>query len=278
MNELSEFLASQFERFFAVVDERLPSVAAAVVILLAGWLFARLVKAVVLQLGAATARLSRQAGLARGLRYANLPFPLSVILGNVAFWLIILLFLSLATHVADVPAVAAWLQALLGYLPVLLASAAVVLLGYLLAVFLRDSISSTGKAVGLENARLLGQTVFLIVLIVTLIVGIGQLGVDVTLLAVIVAVAASALFGAMGLAFGLGASASVDNIIAVHYLKRLYQSGQRVRVGRVEGVILEITPTAVVIDAREGRAVIPARKFNDEVSILLDMEVEHDGR
>ena len=46
----------------------------------------------------------------------------------------------------------------------------------------------------------------------------------------------------------------------------------RVRVGDIEGEILEITPTNVVVETDEGRAHIPARRFAEDVAVLLTGE------
>ena len=48
--------------------------------------------------------------------------------------------------------------------------------------------------------------------------------------------------------------------------------GQRVAVGSFEGEILEITRTAVILDAEAGRTLVPARLFNENVSVLVDGE------
>ena len=95
------------------------------------------------------------------------------------------------------------------------------------------------------------------------------LGIQSTLLTVVVAVSLGALLGGATLAFGLGSSPAVANIIAVFYILKTYRVGQHVRVGDVEGEIVEITQTGVFIAVPEGRMLVPGRRFTDEVSLLV---------
>ena len=41
------------------------------------------------------------------------------------------------------------------------------------------------------------------------------------------------------------------------------------RIGDTEGEIVQITPTAVILEAAEGRVTVPAKRFDEAVSVLL---------
>jgi small-conductance mechanosensitive channel len=78
-----------------------------------------------------------------------------------------------------------------------------------------------------------------------------------------------AIIGAAALAFGLGSRTAVSNIIAAHYLRQIYRVGHTVKVGNVHGKILEITPTAVIIEESDGRVLVPAKEFSEGISVLI---------
>jgi small-conductance mechanosensitive channel len=61
----------------------------------------------------------------------------------------------------------------------------------------------------------------------------------------------------------------VANIISIFYVLKTYRVGQHVRVGDIEGEIVEFTQTGVVIAVPEGRVLVPGRRFTDEVSLLI---------
>jgi len=75
--------------------------------------------------------------------------------------------------------------------------------------------------------------------------------------------------GAIALAFALGARSTVSNILAAHSLAQTYSSGDVIRIGTLEGRILQITRTYVVLETGEGTATVPARLFSEQVSIHL---------
>ncbi|MBM3668381.1 MAG: mechanosensitive ion channel [Actinobacteria bacterium] len=69
-------------------------------------------------------------------------------------------------------------------------------------------------------------------------------------------------------AFGLGARTAVSNIIGSHYIRQIVRVGQTVRLGVVQGEVEAITPTAVVLKNGDGRVIVPAKEFNEAVSLL----------
>ena len=62
----------------------------------------------------------------------------------------------------------------------------------------------------------------------------------------------------------------MSNILAAHYIRKVYDVGQQVRIGRWEGEIAEIGATGVLLRAAEGQVLIPARQFSQRASILLN--------
>lgn len=99
-----------------------------------------------------------------------------------------------------------------------------------------------------------------------------QLGLDVTVFANIITLAAGALFVSVALAFGIGAGDAVRNVMASHYVRNAYRPGQRVRLQELEGEILEMTQADVIIETNEGEARIPARHFMEHVTLIIQMD------
>ena len=89
------------------------------------------------------------------------------------------------------------------------------------------------------------------------------------MLVILVTVIIGAAFASAGLAFGIGANITVSNIVAAYYVSQNYTVGQTVRIGDIEGEIIQLTPTAVMLAAREGRVLVPAKRFSEEASLLL---------
>lgn len=185
--------------------------------------------------------------------------------GRIVFWLVFALFLGAATSVLGFPVLSAWLESLAGYLPRVLAAAAIVLLGVLSGLLLRAALGSAR----ITYARSLARGAQLAVVGLSVAVAIEELGIEVTFLIVVAAVVLGATLGGAALAFGLGARTSVSNLLACHYLAKWYRVGHVVRIGEHEGRIVEILPSAVVLATESGRVYVPAREFADRASVLI---------
>ena len=75
--------------------------------------------------------------------------------------------------------------------------------------------------------------------------------------------------GGIALAVSLGARAYVANLIGAHHLRQAFTLGQRVKIGELEGTILELTAVSIVLDTVQGRVNVPAKIYNEAPIILL---------
>ena len=191
------------------------------------------------------------------------------LLGNVAFWVVMLIFVAAASRVLGMDVFTSWLDSIVGYLPTLFAGGLIILFGLLVSTLVRDLATAAAASAGFTQANLIGRLLQASILITTLVLGLGQIGVDVSLLITLIAILAAAISGSLALAFALGARSLVDNLIGAHYLQQIYRPGQHARMGDVEGEILELTPVSVVLATEQGRITVPAKVFNDQTTGLI---------
>lgn len=255
-----------------LLAERVPDLLLAVLLLLLGWLLARLVRSAIRGLGHRVNRgLERVLRAERASRLHVSPTLLRLI-GTAAFWIILLLFVSFATDLAGLHGVSEWLRSVLRYMPTLLFGLTIIVAGHLIGLLVRDLLLEALASAHVEQRELvarLGQTA---TFLTAVIIGVHQVGLDISFVTLVIAVALAVVLIGFSLAFGLGARGLVANLIGTHYLRRQFQPGARVRLGDVEGEVLEITPTSVVLETDEGRAHIPSRLFGEQVSVLVTRE------
>lgn len=266
-SEWTGLLQNSFADFIRTLGAYLPTLIGAALLLIVGWLLAWILRSTILRLGSGLDRLAQRAGLESS--RLRLRWPVSRITAGVVFWLVILFFVTAAAESLGLPGLADWLGRIMAYLPLLLAGVVIVAGGYLLSTLAGEAVTATATSAGVQHPTLLGMAVRVVVLTLAVLLGISQLGLDISLLVSIVNISVAALLGGAALAFGLGARSAVSNIIASHYLRRAYRIGQRIRIGGLEGEILDITATAVVLETAEGRALVPAAQFNESTSQLL---------
>ena len=249
-----------------------PDLVGAALLIVLGWMLAIALRASILRLGTGIDRMFFAVRERFGLTQIELRWPISRILAHTVYWLVVVFFLAAVSKLLALPGLADIFNRILRYLPLLLVWAVVLLGVYMASGLAAGAVTRAARSSGLASAVLLGRVARVFILTFAVIIVAGQLGVDVTLLVNVVTIATAILLGGGAVAFGIGAGGIAGNVIAAHYVRRSYRVGQRVAVGSHEGEILEITRTAIVLDAEKGRIMVPARLFNENVSVLMDGE------
>jgi Mechanosensitive ion channel, conserved TM helix len=266
--KLGDAVASSSAAIVDAVVTYLPSILGAVLLLLAGWILARLLRAVtvrsVLLLDTLLSRVTKTAGVER-LRMARS----STVLGAVVFWVVLLFFVTAATHVLGLQSFTQWLARLLDYLPALAAGLLIVVVGYVFSRFLADLVQATATRLAPAQRNALARVTQGVVLVTAVLVGADQIGIQVTFLAILVGAVMAATVGGVTIAVSLGARDYVSNLIGAHYMRQAFEIGQRVRAAGHEGRILEITVTSLILETDEGRVALPARVYHEQPIVLL---------
>ena len=94
----------------------LPQLITATLLIIAGWLVARVVRALVNRLAGGIDRVSGAIGLNRALGTARMRASVAGIVGTLAYWIVILLFTTFATNVLGLGLFARWLDQIVSYL------------------------------------------------------------------------------------------------------------------------------------------------------------------
>lgn len=170
--------------------------------LIVGWAvksaLQRLLQAV--RIDAASERWGVQATLAK----AGFKQPLSFVVGRLAFWTVFMMFLFMGVDALDLPATAAMMGHLLGFLPSVVTASLLLLVGVLLGNFLSEAALIGTVNAQIQEARLIANLVRWGIFLLTGAMVLTQIGIAKE----IVVAAFSILFGgivlALSIAIGLG--------------------------------------------------------------------------
>jgi len=265
-----EILHSNFEDLASALGAYLPNLIGAVLLIVLGIALAWFIRWIILRLGHGADKLGQKIGLSR--HYLNMRWPPSRVLAGVFYWLILIFFFTTAAKTLGLPGIDDLIRKLISSLPDILVAIAIIWAGFVLGAAVRERMIVALKNTEIQYFRAFGNSARVIIIVLAIVVSLRQIGVDVVLVEQVLIVCLAAFALAMSLAFGLGAGTIVTNIIAINQLKKVYLKGQRVRVDNLEGQILEFLKSAVVLDTDAGRAMIPARTFQEKASVLLDEE------
>ncbi len=261
---------TKVQQAFAPVIELIPSFLGMIVVLVVGYIAARLgaraVKLLGERVGLQTA--AERSGLVQSMQQVGIKKDVPAIVAQIVFWLLMCVFLVAAFNILNLPTLSAAMQGLVAYIPKLLAATVIVVIGLLIASFLRGVIATSADRVGLTYGEWLASASYYILALMTFVAAFEQLEIQFKLFEQVVLLAFGGLALGFGLALGLGGRDVVGGILAGYYVRQRMHSGDHVSVAGIEGTVREVGPVATVIETKEhglvDRHTIPNTKMLNE--------------
>ena len=248
-----EAIAASFNHAFGQIIGLLPNVVAMLVVLVVGYIVAhvldRFATALSQSLGLETA--AERSGLMTSMKQVGIRRSVPSIVGQIVFWLIMCVFVTAAFNILGLQAVSAAMEKIVAYIPNLLVATVVVVVGLLVAGFLRGVVATSADRVGISYAENLANGVYYVLALMTFIGAIEQHHIEFGLLKELILIAFGGLALGFGLAFGLGGREVMGGILAGYYTRQRLHTGDRVSVAGMEGTVREVGPVATVIETEE---------------------------
>ena len=241
----------------------IPNFFVALILVLLGFVVAKLLDTLLSKLLGKLGldRLMAGTGLTKLLSRAGIQVPVSTLIGKIVYWFVLLIFLVSSAESLGLERVSSALDALAHYLPKVFGAALVLLAGVLLAQLVSGLVRGAAEGVGLDYANGLGRIAQGLVIIISISVAIGQLEVKTDLLNNVIAIVLITVGLAVALALGLGSREIAGQILAGIYVRELYEVGQEVKVGEIEGQIEEIGTVKTTILTESGELVSLANRM-----------------
>ena len=251
----------------AKIIDLIPSLVLALLIFILGltlaWLIKRLIRRLINYLDLIINERLKTKLLSVDLR------SISSLISKTFYWAIVIITIAIVTHIIGLPVLTIWIDGFINYLPNILAAVLIVFAGIIVGKLAGDLISSGTSRSGIPNAVKLGNFVRYILLTISILIAVDQIGIDILFIIIIICIVLAALLFGAALAFGLGARTSVNNILSSYYLQKTYKEGDTIRIDDIEGIIIKITPTTVVIESTSGQISIPAKDFSEKMTVLI---------
>lgn len=206
MDWLTFVVVDPVKAMFIKIWSYIPALAGAIVILVVGWLIAKLVEAVVVRVLKAI-RLdmaSDKAGISNILAQGDIKMSLSEVIGAVLYWLVILVVIATSLNALNLSIAADLVSRLVGYVPNILGAIFILVLGSFLANFIATIVRTTANNAGIGRAKLLGQITQTIIVIFAVAIAIEQLKIASALIVLAVNIILISIGIGIALAFGLG--------------------------------------------------------------------------
>ncbi len=268
VQKLNEVLQDSYNR----VIEFTPRVLAMVIVLVVGYIVASLIGRIITLLceKVGLQRAAEHSGLAQSMQHMGIKRNVSGVIGTIVFWLLMCVFLMAAFNILGLTELSKATETVVNYIPKLLVATVVVVVGLLIASFLRGVIATSADRVGISYAEHLASACYYVLALLTLYTALTQLqlGMDLELFKDLILIAFGALALGFGLAFGLGGREVIGGILAGYYVRQRLQAGDHVSVAGMEGIVREVGPVSTVIETDEhglmNRHSVPNAKMLNE--------------
>jgi len=241
----------------------LPELAGALTILILGWIIARVVSSILSKLlnKIGFNSIAEKAGIADFLKRSGYKKDVSHVVGRLAYWTIMLMFLLSAAEALKLQALAETLQKAVAYIPNLIVIVVVVVFGALLAKMAGRLTRGAAASAGIDFADLLGSLATNLIMIAIAVIAISQLEIQ----SAVLDYAFIALMGAIALAIaitlGFGTRDIAQGIIYGVYARKIFEVGQLVRIADQEGELLQIGTINSVIKTEEEIVSLPNKSL-----------------
>jgi hypothetical protein len=176
------------------------------VILLIGWLVAKVIRFLVVKLlkSVKVDDLSERIELDDLLSKGGIPYTLSELIGIVFYWLTLLVTFVIAINAIGLTIANDLLNRVVLYIPNIVAGVFILILGMFVATMLRNIVQTAATNAGLSQSKFLAKLVEVIVVVFAVLVTFEQLGIAPRLIELIVTIILASFGLAFALAFGFG--------------------------------------------------------------------------
>jgi hypothetical protein len=246
-----------------------PQLLGAAGLLLLGWIFAKALSLSARKLVEGFDALFVRFMHAETIQRERIQRSYALIISQLVYWVVMIFFLAVGANVLGWDLFSGWLDNIVGYLPGLVTGLLIILAGILLGSLARAAIHSATHRSAPEQSAMMARGIQVVIVFSAVIIGVEQIGLNIGFLSTLIVVVVAGLLGGAALAFGLGARSLVANVIGAQYTRRHCQVGDLIRLGATEGEVIEIAQAGIVIATAEGKAIIPARLFHEEVCHVI---------
>lgn len=206
MMEFLNLILEPLEEVFVKFKVFLPNLVAMLVIMVLGFILARLIKAVLVKFLIAINfdSWSDRMGFTTLMRKGDIWAKPSATLGGVIFWLLAILTLMFGLSALNVAAIDSLVEQFFSYVPRIFSSAMILIVGYVLAGFISQGVLIAAVNSGYHYAKLLAEAIRTLLMVLILAMAMEQLQIAPS----IVLAAFSIIFGgiviALAISFGVG--------------------------------------------------------------------------
>ncbi len=265
--DIWELLKKIFGDLFNGFSTYLPKMIAAFIIFIIGWIVAKFIAKMIHSLLAKTKidTLADKLNEIDIVHKSNISIVPSTLLSKVGYYLLMLVTLMASVAVLEMPEVSAVVNNLINYIPDVIASMITLVIGLLVAEFIKNIVLTTGAALGIPSIRLIGSFVFYFIFLNVIMIVLKQLGIETAFLTDNLTMILGGIVLAFAFGYGFASRDVMANFLASFYSKDKFVVGDVITLSEDKGEIIKIDSTSFTLQTEDNtKIIIPLSKLAAE--------------
>jgi len=236
----------------------LPKLLLAVVLLVIGFLFAKLLAKIVSTLFAKLGvdGLLEKSGFTAQLERAGIRAAPGAVIAKLLFWVAMLFVIKVAAQAASIEDISEIVVAIISFMPNAITAALIMLFGFIVADIIKNAVFTALDRLGLEYARTVSKIIFGFIFILILTVALAKINIQTELLNSTVQIILAALGLALALSLGLGLKRMANSIVSGVYSRDIYKVGTIIEYDGEDMTVAGIGPVTTKLKRPDGGFVI----------------------
>lgn len=208
-------LLEPIKQILARIGSFLANVLLVLIILIIGWIIAKIIKAIVTKVLAAIKidELSDKIELKKLLEKGGISLVLSELIGTICYWLVLLITFMVAINAIGLTIAADLLNKVILYIPNVIAAIFILVIGMFVATLLRNIIDVAANNAGIAQSKFLSNVVGVIITAFAIFVAMEQLGIGIHITELSLSIILGSVGLAVALAFGFGCQHIAGKIV-----------------------------------------------------------------
>lgn len=265
LNELKDTLSNSFGSLLNSAAEMIPQIVVGIIGLIIAWLIIKIILFILKRVlkAAKIDILSQRVADAKLFGDRQLKIDLLKVVLSATKILLILMFTVVLAQLLKLNAISDAIYSLLGYLPTFISALLILIGGLYLATVIKGATLKLFESMGMGGSKMVSGTLFYLITFFVSITALNQAGIDTEIITSNFTLVLGAFLLAFALAFGFGAKEVVGDLLRTFYSRRIYEVGDHVKVGKIEGKVEAIDNISMIVKTKSGKLVVPIKKIVD---------------
>ncbi len=251
----------------------LPGIIGAFIVFLIGWIIAAIVRKAVKALLAKMGADKLAENLNRIDLFSKMSIEIkpSTFISQIVYYLLLLITMMVAAEVSGLQDLSDLMETIIEYTPKLLSALLLLIIGLVIADFIRKLIKTACDSVGIPSGSIIASFVFYFLFITVAMSALKQAGVTTDFMTTNLSIIIGGIVLAFAVGYGYASRSVMSSILSsFFYTKGKIGLGDHISINGMKGEVIEMNSTSVTIKTDKGRTVIPLRKFSEDNFEILD--------